>query len=373
MRRRWRPLPDDPDLGWAPYIWLLYLVFVFLVPGLWNPSDDPVVWGASIAATLVFVPLYFWAYWLRGEGRLLAALGIAAVGAALAPVNTGANTFFVFAGYFGGMSAERVGPAIARLGILGLALALTSVFVQPSLYFVAPAAFGMLVIGLLGVQQVQRDRANARLRLARDEVDALARIAERERIARDLHDLLGQSLSVVALKAELAERVLDRDPERARAELADVRSVARQALGEVRTAVRGYRVGSGAGLEQELASARRALGAADVTLTCDAGPACVGPHVDAAREGVLALALREATTNVIRHAAARACEVRFFADDDGHGIEVSDDGRGPTARPGHGLAGMRERVEALGGRIEVGGPPGTRVRVWFPTAAEAPP
>lgn len=371
MRRRWRPLPDDPDIGWAPYIWLLYLSFVFLVPGLWAPTDDPVVWIASIVATLAFLPVYFAAYWVRGNARLGAALMIAGIGAALAPFNTGANTLFVFAGYFGGMASERVGGAIARLGIVVLALVLTAWLVQPSLYFIAPAVFGVVVVGLLGVQQVQRDRSNALLRLARDEVDALARIAERERIARDLHDLLGQSLSVVALKAELAERLIERDPERARAELADVRSVAREALTEVRTAVRGYRVGSGAGLEQEVANARRALAAADVELSCDEGPAAIGPHVDAAREGVLALALREATTNVIRHAHARICEVVFFVDDAGHGIEVRDDGRGPAARPGHGLAGMRARVEALGGRIDVGGPPGTRVRVWFPSLQEA--
>ncbi|MCY1059063.1 sensor histidine kinase [Nannocystis sp. SCPEA4] len=374
MRRRGLSLlPDDPDIGWAPYIWLVYIVIVFLVPGLWDPTDDGVVWFASIAATLLFLPLYFAAYWLRGWAKFGCSLAIGGVGLALAPLNTGASVFVVFAAYFAGMAADRIGPAFARIALLGGVVGVGALAVQPSSSFWLPASIGGLVIGLFGVQQVQRARTHATLRLARDEIDALARIAERERIARDLHDLLGHSLSVVALKAELVERLLERDPARAAREIADVRAVAREALAEVRTAVRGYRVGSGAGLEQELAGARRALAAAEVELRCDVGPERVGPHVGAAQEGVLALALREATTNVIRHARAKTCDVAFFADDEEHGLEIRDDGRGPAARPGHGLDGMRKRVESLGGRVAVSGPPGTRIRVSFPAAKEAPP
>jgi two-component system sensor histidine kinase DesK len=366
VARRFRLLPDDPELGWVPYIWPAYLAFVFAVPLAFAPTDDPVVYAASIAATLVFLPLYFGAYWVQGHARLGLAIAMAAIGAALAPINTGSNTFFVFASFFAGMASQTTAGGVARVALMLALLAVTSVLLAPSPYFWVPAVFGAALVGLIGVQQVQRDRGTATLRLAREEVDALARIAERERIGRDLHDLLGQSLSVVALKAELAEKLATRDPARAALEMADVRRVAREALGEVRTAVRGYRVGSGAGLQQEIDRAARALSAADVELSCAEGPAAFADRLDAAHEGVLALVLREATTNVIRHARARTCTLRFFGEDDAYGLEIVDDGRGPSARPGHGLTGMRARVEAVGGILRVeAATPGTRVLARF--------
>jgi len=368
MARRWRWLPDDPELGSTPFAWLLYLGFVFMVPAAFMDDAGPLVWGSSIVACLLFLPLYFRAYWVDGRPRLLLALGITALGMALAPINPGSNTFFIYAAYFAGMSTISLAGGAVRVGMVGLALLVTELVLQAGPYFWAPPAVGVVVIGAFGMQQVQRERVHASLRLAREEVAALARIAERERIARDLHDLLGHSLSVVALKAELAEKLVERDPGRARKEMADVRDVAREALSEVRTAVRGYRVGSGAGLRQELGRAEQALAAAEVELRCDGDPEVVGPHTDATHEAVLALVLREATTNVVRHARARTCEIRFFqAADDCFGLEVRDDGRGPSDRPGHGLLGMRERVEAVGGRLEIGpATPGTRLVARFP-------
>lgn len=367
MARRLRWVPDDPTLGSTPYAWLLYLGFVFMVPVAFMDEAGTVVWASSIAACLLFVPLYFRAYWVDGRSRLLLALAIAGLGTALTPFNPGSNTFFIYAAYFAGMSSGRVATGAVRVGMVGLVLLATAVLIQPSAYFWAPAVTGLVVVGAFGMHQVQRDRVSASLRLAREEVAALARIAERERIARDLHDLLGHSLSVVALKAELAEKLVERDPARARAEMADVRDVAREALAEVRTAVRGYRVGSGAGLRQELRRAEQALAAAEVELRCDGDPELVGPHIDATREGVLALVLREATTNVVRHARARTCEIRFFRADECFGLDVRDDGRGPVDRPGHGLLGMRERVEAVGGHLELSHAwPGTRLVARFP-------
>lgn len=370
MARRLRWVPDDPELGSTPFAWLAYLGFVFMVPTAFMDADA-VVWGTTVVASLLFVPLYFRAYWVDGGRRLAIALVIAAIGAVLAPFNPGGNTFFIYAAYFAAMASDRAVVGLAGVGIVGVLLVLASVLLQPTPYFWAPAALGVVVVGAFGVQQVQRNRVNASLRLAREEIAALARIAERERIARDLHDLLGQSLSVVALKAELAEKLVERDPTRARAEMASVRDVAREALSEVRTAVRGYRVGSGAGLRQELGRAEQALRAAEVELRSDGDPELVGPHTDATHEGVLALVLREATTNVVRHARARTCEIRFFCTDDDYGVEVRDDGRGPGARPGHGLLGMRERVEAVGGRLELGpAQPGTRLVARFPIAGK---
>jgi two-component system sensor histidine kinase DesK len=228
----------------------------------------------------------------------------------------------------------------------------------------------VLVVGILGVLEVHRTQRVTALRLARAEVEALARIAERERIARDLHDLLGHSLSIVALKSELAQRLLTRDPDRARTELEEVRDVARTALSEVRTAVRGYRVSSGAGLRKELETATRSLETAGVEPDIRTGPELISQRLDAEHEGVLALSLREATTNVIRHADAKRCRIEFIDEGDAHGLEVHDDGRGSGGRFGFGLRGMRERVASLGGQLDVVADQGTLVRIRFFSEAE---
>ena len=172
---------------------------------------------------------------------------------------------------------------------------------------------------------------------------------ERLRFARDLHDLLGHSLSLIALKSELAGRLAEADPARARAEMADVEAAARRALAEVRDAVSGYRQVS---CGQALAEARAALSGAGIAVRLPRRvPALPGP-VDAA----LGWVVREATTNVLRHSGARAVTVTLTEDGAEAVLTVTDDGRGPAddTEPGSGLAGLAERVGALGGSLTGG-------------------
>lgn len=185
-------------------------------------------------------------------------------------------------------------------------------------------------------------------RLVDQEVaDELTLVAERERVARDVHDVLGHSLTVVVAKAELAERLLDLDPERARAELAEIRSLSREALSEVRATVAGLRVTR---LGDELAAARAALTAAGIDAVVPSDPAVVDPR----RRLVLAWVLREAVTNVVRHSGADRCVVEL-----GHArLRVADDGRGRVRGAGNGLRGVEERVRAAGGTLLVDDAPG---------------
>jgi len=372
VARRWRLLPQDPEIGWVPYVWLLYIGFVFLTP-VFGELDEPVMWLGSSIATAVFVPLYFAGYWVEGGRRLAIAVAIAAIGAALAPLNPGASTFFIYAAYFAGLSDQRPLRSLSAVGLILLLTLLTAWQLAPNIYFTAPAALGVVVIGLLGLHFIGRHVQVAELRMARAEVETLARIAERDRIARDLHDLLGHTLSVIALKAELSQALVSRDPKRAAAEAGEIQLVARKALSEVRTAVTGYRVGSGAGLRQELEGVERALDAAGVTLHVDEGPERVAGRADAAHEVVLALALREASTNIMRHANATLCRVSFFTEGRCFGVEIQDDGRGLSGRRGHGLLGMEQRVEALGGQMRLTGDrQGTRLRLEFTNRDEVP-
>jgi two-component system, NarL family, sensor histidine kinase DesK len=187
----------------------------------------------------------------------------------------------------------------------------------------------------------------------------MAMIAERERISRDLHDVLGHTLSVIVLKSELASKLATTDPARAAEEIRDVERISREALAEVRAAVQGYR---SAGLAAEVSNARRVLETAGVQLESSLD----SPSLPPAQEGVLAMALREAVTNVVRHARAGVCRLDLRESGGWCEMEVADDGRGGSLPEGNGLSGMRRRIEALGGTLELDGATGTRLRIRVP-------
>jgi two-component system sensor histidine kinase DesK len=208
----------------------------------------------------------------------------------------------------------------------------------------------VLTIAMFGTRQVIM--ANAELRAARDEIATLAVAEERARMARDLHDVLGHSLTTITVKAGLARRILESsgDDEQAIAELRDVEHLSRTALGEVRSTVSGYRKAS---LAAELVGARVALQAAEIEADL---PHAVD-NVPAELQEPFAYVLREGVTNVIRHSNARRCAVRLGES----WIEVRDDGRSEVAPSGggHGLGGLKERLAKVGGSLSAGpGPSG---------------
>ncbi len=186
------------------------------------------------------------------------------------------------------------------------------------------------------------------LRLARAQ-EELARTAvaeERLRFARDLHDLLGHTLSLVVVKAEVVRRLIPRDPDAAREQAADIESVGRTALTEVREAVTGYRE---RGLAEELRAAASTLGEVGIRAT-----APEPPPLPAATSALLAWVVREGVTNVLRHAAARRCVIGVSSKGEHVELVVADDGRGAQAAPGNGLRGLTERVQAAGGELRTG-------------------
>jgi two-component system sensor histidine kinase DesK len=359
---------------YAPYLWLVYLVALVFQPAF-DPDTTAMDWVAVAVLVAVFLPLYRAALAERDQRRLTLLLAaMAGLGVVASLVNAAAGVFIVYAAALAGRLSpvRRAVTMVAVLaGLAGVTFLLSPTPLPWRLLAVAPIVVLVLVIGATGIIDGERARTQARLRRADEEIERLATIAERERIARDLHDLLGHTLSVIVLKAELASRLVPADPERAGREMREVEQTARTALDEVRTAVAGYRA---RGLGAELASARRALAAAgvDVDATVDL------PLLPAEHEAALALALREAVTNVVRHAGASRIRIRARATGDDVELEVSDDGRGASGRDGAGLAGMRERVGALGGRVDLqtgpagGSGPGTRVVVRLPRSAPDP-
>jgi len=231
------------------------------------------------------------------------------------------------------------------------------------------ALFTILVTGFTTTAMRWAFLTNRELRHARQELAQMAVTNERLRFARDLHDLLGHTLSLIALKSELAGRLARVAPERAAVEMADVEAAARQALHEVREAVAGYRQPTFAG---ELRAAREMLDAAGIALSLDAPepPFPLRPTV----EGMLAWTVREGVTNVIRHSRARACSISVSYGDDAVSLTVSDDGLskdGAAVAPGNGLRGMAERAVALEGTCEAAWQEsgGFRLRVTLPLDA----
>ncbi|MFI6337033.1 sensor histidine kinase [Streptomyces sp. NPDC050535] len=230
---------------------------------------------------------------------------------------------------------------------------------------------GLLIPTLLGGFAMTGVRELVRttiaLREARATVAQLAANEERLRLARDLHDLLGHSLSLITLKSELAGRLLPDHPDRAAKEVTDIENVSRQALVDVREAVTGYRRPRLAG---ELAGAKAALAAAGVLADLPAEPDLAG--VPEESESALAWALREAVTNVVRHSGARRCVVGLVHRQtlDGPVLELSveDNGSGGSGDgPGNGLTGLAERLAKAGGSLEAG-----RATSGFRLVARAP-
>jgi len=295
--------------------------------------------------------LYFATYRTRGRRQLACTLAIAALGYALTPINPFANTYVIYAVSFAALlDRDLSARSIVLVGVLGLFLVEILLLGFPLFVFAITAVIG--IAAFFGNHYyAENARKGAALKLSHDEVRRLAALAERERIGRDLHDLLGHTLSLVALKSELAGKLFERDAHAARREIDEVASVARDALSQVRRAVTGIRA---AGLAAELASARLLLESSDVAFRYELADAGLAPEVETA----FALAVREAVTNIQRHAQARQASVSLVVQDGMAVLCIDDNGRGGALTPGNGLDGMRERIEAVGGSLRVDSMPG---------------
>jgi two-component system sensor histidine kinase DesK len=343
------PRPRWQRVGWA----LPWLLFQFFPVADLVTTDRPLavrlVAGTGLVVfTAVYLGVFRRAFGGGRSGSVLGRLAVVAgLGLALAvwmgPSWAGL-LIYVSAAAAAALPTRWVWPAV-----VAAAAACAGVVIrdgEPGL-LILPVMCLLTAFALRGTRHLVS--VNAELAEAREELARNAVAEERLRFARDLHDLLGHSLSLIALKSELAGRLAEADPARARAEMADVEAAARRALAEVRDAVSGYRQVSCA---QALAEARSALSGAGIAVRLPARvPALPGP-VDA----TLGWVVREATTNVLRHSGARSVTVTLTEDGVEAVLTVTDDGRGPAddTEPGSGLTGLAERVGALGGALTGG-------------------
>ncbi|WP_407352888.1 sensor histidine kinase [Luteimonas sp. R10] len=373
-----RPAPDSVagsarSAGrspWTEAVHVLWSGWVFITPAFMPDGYDARWLWLTLASYPLFLLLYGRAMLAPARSAHRYALGMIALCLALLPWYPASFSYFVFGCVL--LHPQRVHTLALYLALL---LALNVVLIGWALWLGYPwqmlvwLPMVTLIVGIVvHVERIgaSKDRA---LKLSQEEVRRLAATAERERIGRDLHDLLGHTLSMVALKSDLAARLVARDPDAARAEIEQVGRGAREALAQVRRAVSGIRA---AGIAAELASARLLLESDGVAfgyrLEGDDADAALPPSVETA----LALAVREAVTNIQRHARASRAEVRFAIEDGEAILQVVDDGRGGAIVPGNGLAGMRERLEAARGclRIDAVEGGGTRLEARVPLAGE---
>lgn len=337
--------PTQPGQGWYSWLNLVWSMWIFLVPLTSPPEAFPHWIAPTLASYAVFLALFVYVHYGNHRYMLPASLAIAALGFALTPVNPGAQGYIIYACAYLAFAFRARAAMIAMLLLVGAYSAFWLSRGFPWVFLLNAVVVG-LVVGGMNVHYIRRKQADAALKLSHDEVRRLAALAERERIGRDLHDLLGHTLSLVALKSELAGKLIDRDPAAARRELEEVSRVSREALTQVRSAVTGIRA---AGLGAELASARLLLESDAIELQYALAPVTLPPEI----ETVLALTVREAVTNIQRHARARHAEVSLSSTPREVKLCIADDGRGGAIAPGNGLSGMRERIEALGGRLRI--------------------
>ncbi len=353
--------PVDHKHKWMPLIWLPFMIWFFMDP-YWKHAGL-LQWASNTVAGLFFIYLYLQAFSRHGRIRGICIVLMILMGAIFIPLNSGAIGFLIYAAAAGGFNTKSRWVAASLAVELAILLFYAARLHMEVGNWVSMALL-IILVGFGNHHWALAHCHDEKMRLANDEIEHLAKVAERERIARDMHDVLGHTLSLITLKSELARKLVDRDPGRAKQEMQEVETASRAALADVREAIRGYRSD---GIFAELARARAALETAGVTVECDTHPVPLSP----AQESVLALALREAVTNVMRHAEARRCNVILKQNAFQCTLEVADDGRGAAGPEGNGLRGMRERLEALGGSLRLLSSNGTRLIIDLPLASAA--
>ncbi|HEY6469028.1 MAG TPA: sensor histidine kinase [Candidatus Dormibacteraeota bacterium] len=364
------PIPIVARLAWAA-IWLVFLGYPIsdILGTGYSPARAVIAWVCLVA----FAAMYLFAMWLclslvprvAAGVQLLPLMATFAMGITLALVFRGQWTgLLVYCGVTAGWTL-RWRFLVPVLFTLGLFMVVSGALLG---YAWAELGFITFLTVALGFTMLAFRRLIATvidLRTARAEVARLAVSDERLRIARDVHDILGHSLSVIALKAQVARRLMTSDPNAAAEAMGDVETVARESLAEVRAMVTAYRQRS---LADELQGARDVLDAAGISFAVTRDSVVPPAPVDS----LLAWTVREGVTNVLRHSRAHHCEISLEASNGGFSVAIVDDGVGGVANAGgSGLHGLRERVGAAGGSLEAGPRQqgGFRLQAYIPQAA----
>jgi two-component system, NarL family, sensor histidine kinase DesK len=354
---KWLEIPKGTEKpSWAGLFGAVPVLYIF-----WDPYQKGASWEEwmwTLLAFTVFLTLAVLAslYWARKPVMQVICAAMAMLALAFGAYRPSGVIFYIFVAAFGplamgGRIASSAAIIVCAAAMILIQWMLLWPFIWPFTSMPYITAAEALLVGA-AITVVARQQIALRETL---------KTAERERIARDLHDILGHTLSVIILKSELASRLMDQDIKLAKVQIEDVEKISRQALNEVREAIAGYSQGTLAG-ELERAMSTLKVAGIEVDQRCEAH------EISAAQERVLALVLREAVTNVIRHAKAKRCSIALTRSNDEHVLEIRDDGCGFDIKEGMGMRGIRERIAALGGTASWSTTNGTHLTIRIPMA-----
>ena len=346
-------------IGQRPTFFLAYLIFYF-VPWIFvPPSGKDLLLAVGVLA--IFTPLHYRAFERQDRGNLLFIALIEGIAFLSAPLNGNNGVFHIYAAAH--MAYQKPAAYSAGLFIGASAFyAVVSYLFDRSLPEIGFACFMAVMVWGACLADAERARRSESLIREHELEKQQSSIVERERIARDLHDLLGHTLTMVALKSDLAARLIESDPARAKMEITDIQKSSRSALKDVRAIVSGMLTTT---VADELENAKAALSAAGIALTISGSV----PRHTAENETVTAMSIREAVTNIIRHSGADSAKIQFTSNEAEHFVRIEDNGQGSVLEEGMGLAGLRLRVEKLGGQAVIDTVNGVRIAITLPRLA----
>ncbi|MGG1877359.1 sensor histidine kinase [Paenibacillus cisolokensis] len=364
-KRRFAIFPAE--LGWFPYLWLIYLVLPII--NMLSESGTKMAVGYGLIALFTFT--YRQLYFAEGEPRFFTWLGIQM--SIIFILCMWYHPSYMYMGFF---TANFIGWYTDRRNFT-IALALFTlvqsaplikhahtlgwrelIFMIPFLLIMVMAPFG--IRSLYRRQQLEKELAQAN-----EQIRSLIKGEERMRIARDLHDTLGHTLSLITLKSQLIEKLVDTNAEQAKLEAREIHNTSRSALRQVRELVSEMRTATLAG---ELQEARVILNSAGIELICHGHPRLAG--ISDLAQNIMSLCLREAVTNVVKHSQARTCTVTMETGSTDWLLSIEDDGAGLQAGydapEKNGLRGMTERLALIGGTLNIESHGGTKLTIRVP-------
>ncbi|CAB0150762.1 Sensor histidine kinase DesK [Pseudidiomarina piscicola] len=346
---------SQPKHAW---IYLFNLGF-YVLPMVLFPYSWLELAGLSLAL-LVFVGLYFYCYQQPLDRMLWPILAMYGIAIVVTPWNSGSIALFSYVGFFVGL-AYRWPYALA--GVVGLVATLAIFHWGPGTQWDLFFYYGAVIVStvaIFGRVERLRQRHDAAQRRSAEEISRLATAVERERIARDLHDILGHTLSSIVLKSDLAQAQLNKQQyDAATKQLGELSAIARDSLSQVRQSVSGYRHN---GLQLELERLKQRLSDAGFRTEVSGLP----PRLSASQETAVVLALTELVTNVIRHSSGQVCSIHFDETANTYRIQVSDDGTPKEIHHGNGLSGVSQRMQELGGEASLSMAGGCEVKLSIP-------
>lgn len=369
---RWQDM-FRKNTGLNPYVWLVCFIlpFYFIIG---SSSRSYVVFGVLLiiiffASNLLGLVMRGWPVYIWYGVQIAISITMALI--------FGFVYFSLFLAFFIGTIQNKAGfitlytvHLVSTFITINYALASANPVVIKQLPFVLISMIAVILLPVSTYNKTKQEQLEGQLEDANKRISELVKLEERQRISRDLHDTLGQKLSLIGLKSELASKLIIRDPKKAQREMDDVRQTARTALKEVREMVTQMR---GARLEDELFRIRQILKAAEIELRIEGEEHLGG--LSLMNENVLGMSLKEAVTNVVKHSEATSCDIRIQPDRTELVVIVKDNGKGigEEARKSHGngLRGMKERLEFVNGSLQIASNEGTALRIAVPHAVLA--